>query len=357
MKKSAYKQGILLLPLILLSITVPGQEVTKEYHEEYTAGPSTTLKVNNRYGDVIVDSWDQNQVVIDVKVTIELPNREKAEKLLEYINIEFSQEGDVITARTVIDDRFNFSGWGSNRRFSIDYSVRMPVESSLSLTNRYGNSDVDEIGGRAEFDIKYGNITVGTLTRGNLKPLNRLSIAYGKGSINEAGWLDLILRYTGEMDISEGQAFLVDSKYSKLTIGEASSMVGESKYDKLAIESINNLVLENGYTEVNIGTLNKKLEYEGSYGSFTIDRIPSGFESIDIDTRYMGVNLGIDEEANYNLEARVSYGGLKYNEDNFINKRRVVENNSQEIAGIMGENENPDASVNITASYGSVRLY
>ena len=358
MKKSAYKQGMfLLLPVFLLSLTLSGQEVTKEFHEKYTAGAATTLQISNKYGEVNIDSWDEDQVVIDVKVTVELPNREKAEKLLDYISVEFSQSGDVISAKTVIDDRFNFSGWGSSRRFSIDYTVRMPVESALTLSNRYGNSEIDELRGLANLDIKYGNITIGTLTRGNKKPINKLNIAYGKGEIEEAGWIDLIIRYTGSMEINKSQAILLDSRYSKLTLGETSSLVGESKYDKMNIESINNLVLENGYTEVNIGTLTKKLEYNGSYGSFSINRIPAGFESISVETKYMGVNLGIDEGANYNLQARVSYGGLKYNEDNFLDKKRIIENNSREIAGVVGKDESPLASVNVTASYGTVTLY
>ncbi|MGE5420175.1 MAG: hypothetical protein ACM3UT_08315 [Chloroflexota bacterium] len=357
MRKSAYNQGmLLLLPFLLLSLTLTGQEVTKDFHEEYSAGAATQLQINNKYGDVVIDSWNQDQVVIDVKVTVEMPNRDRAQELLDYINVEFSQEGDVISAKTVIDEKFNFKGWGGSKKFSIDYSIKMPVKASLALSNRYGSTDIDEIQGAVNLDIKYGNLTAGKLTRGNEKPLNRISIAYGKGSIEEAGWLDLMLRYVGDAEINNAQALLLDSKYSKLSVGEISSIVGESRYDNLNIDKINNLVLNNGYTEVKIGTLNKKLEYEGSYGSFSIDYIPAGFESIDVETKYMGVNLGIDESANYNLDARVSYGGLKYNEDNFINKRRVVENNSQEIAGVVGKTENPEASVNVTASYGSVRL-
>lgn len=357
MRKSAYNQGmLLLLPFLLLSLTLTGQEVTKDFHEEYSAGAATQLQISNKYGDVVIDSWNQDQVVIDVKVTVEMPNRDRAQELLDYINVEFSQEGDVISAKTVIDEKFNFKGWGGSKKFSIDYSIKMPVKASLALSNRYGSTDIDEIQGAVNLDIKYGNLTAGKLTRGNEKPLNRISIAYGKGSIEEAGWLDLMLRYVGDAEINNAQALLLDSKYSKLSVGEISSIVGESRYDNLNIDKINNLVLNNGYTEVKIGTLNKKLEYEGSYGSFSIDYIPAGFESIDVETKYMGVNLGIDESANYNLDARVSYGGLKYNEDNFINKRRVVENNSQEIAGVVGKTENPEASVNVTASYGSVRL-
>jgi hypothetical protein len=359
MKKSIYKPGMLLfLPLLLLSFQLSAQEVTKEFHKEYSAGANTTLEISNRYGDVVIQSWDKDQVVIDVKVTVELPNREKAEKLLSYIDVQFSEGTNLISAKTVIDDKFNFTGWGmSSRKFSIDYNIKMPVATALTLANKYGNSDINELHGLMNIDIKYGDLNAGKLTRGNVKPLSNLNIAYGKGSIDETGWLDVTVRYCGNLTITKSQALLLDSKYSKLSIGETSSLVGESKYDNIHIESINNLVLENGYTEVNIGSMNKKLEYNGSYGSFTVERVPAGFESIKVDTRYMGVRLGIEDNASYNLDARVSYGGLKYNEENFKNLRRIVENNSNEVTGIMGKEASPAARVNVTSSYGSVKLY
>jgi hypothetical protein len=70
----------------------------------------------------------------------------------------------------------------------------------------------------------------------------------------------------------------------------------------------------------------------------------------------MGVKLGIEESANYKMEAKVSYGGLKYNEGNFKNHKRIVENNSSEISGTVGNEENPSAKVNVLSSYGTVRL-
>jgi hypothetical protein len=359
MKKSTYKPGILLfISLLLLSFTLSAQEVTKEFHKEYTAGANTTLDISNRYGDVVIQSWNNNQVVIDVKVTVELPSREKAEKLLSYIDVQFSEGNNLISAKTVIDQKFNFTGWGSgSKRFSIDYNIKMPVETALVLANKYGNTDIDELHGLVDLDIRYGNLTAGKFTRGNVKPLNKVNLAYGKGTIDETGWLDLYIRYCGSMNITKNQALLLDSKYSKLSIDETSSLVGESKYDNIRIERINNLDLENGYTEVNIGTLTKKLNYNGSYGSFSVDLVPTGFESMDVQTRYMGVRLGIEEDANYRLNAKVSYGGLKYNEDNFKSQRRIIENNSNEVSGTFGNTESPAARVNITASYGSVKLF
>jgi hypothetical protein len=133
--------------------------------------------------------------------------------------------------------------------------------------------------------------------------------------------------------------------------------VGEIKYDNIRIDKINNLVLENGYCDVKVGELTKKLSYNGSYGSFEIESIPAGFSELNTDTRYLGIKLGIDEAANYKIEAKLSYGGLKYNEDKFRNQKRIIENNRSEIAGIIGDEDNPASSVNVTSAYGTVRLY
>ena len=129
MEKLNYKSVMLLfLPLVLVSFTLSAQEVTKEFHKEFTTSANTTLQISNRYGDVVIRNWDKDQVVIEVKVTVEMPNREKAEKLLSYIDIQFSEGDNLISAKTVIDDKLNFTGWGSgSSKYSREYNVKMPV--------------------------------------------------------------------------------------------------------------------------------------------------------------------------------------------------------------------------------------
>jgi hypothetical protein len=357
MKKFSYKKGMLFLPFLLLPLMLAGQEVTKEFHKEYQAGDNTMLNISNRYGEVIIESWDKPQIVIDVKVTVEMPNQEKAQKLLDYITVEFNEGDNNVTAKTVIDDKFNFSGWGNNRKFSIDYNVKMPVKSNLTLSNRYGNSEINELQGLVNLNIRYGKISIGKLTRMDEKPLNKLNLSYGDATIDEAGWLDLYLRYAGKTEIGKSKALLLDAKYSRLTIDETSSIVGNFEYNNMQIEQINNLILENHYADIKIGSLLKKLEYDGSYGSFQVETIPANFESIKVDTRYSGVKLGIEDGANYYLNAKVSYGGVEYNKENFKNQRRIIENTSQEIEGLMGDSDKPKASVNIEASYANVKLF
>ena len=359
MKRLIYNPAKALLAAILLvSMPVTGQEVTKEFHKEYTAGANTTLEVNNRYGKVVVETSDRNDIIIHVKVTVELPNQQRAEKLLSYIDVQFAQEGDMVKARTSIDDKFTFTGWGGgSRRFSIDYKISMPERINFTLVNRYGNSDLETITGLVKLDLKYGNLKAEDLSRGNVKPLNYINLAYGNATIESAGWLDVVLRYSGNFWIGSAQALSIDSKYSKISIDEVSSIVGETKYDKLEIETINNLSLDAGYTDANIGELRKRLKFDGGYGSLNIDRITRGFESIESSTKYIGVKLGIDEDASYRLDAMLSYGDLKFDEDKFRHQKQIVENNKREMSGVVGDESEPSSRVNITASYGSVRLY
>jgi hypothetical protein len=358
MKKLVYKSGaLLLLALLLVPATIRAEEVTKEFHKEYKTGPNTTLNIENKYGNVVIESWDKDQVIIDVKVTVNHPDLEKAQKYLSQIDVFFSDNESLISAKTVIDDKFSFNGWGGDsRKFSIDYTIKMPSSLALALTNKYGNTELDELSGLVNLDIKYGSLTAGKLLRGNIKPFSSINLAYGKASIDEAGWLDMTVRYTGSISLDKCQAMLLNSKYSKLTFGEIGSILGDSKYDNIRIEKINNLVLDNGYCDVKIGELAKKLTYNGSYGSLEVVNIPAGFDALETNTRYLGVRLGIEEDANYKLQAKLSYGSLKYDEDKFKNQKRVIENNSTEVEGTIGNEESPTSKVTVTSAYATVKL-
>jgi hypothetical protein len=357
MKRINYKPGMLLLAAFLLSFALNAQEVTKDFHKEYKADKNTTLEISNRYGDVIIENWDKDQVVIDVRVTVDVDGKERAEKYLSMIDVQFTEGAGLITAKTIIDEDFKFSGWGRDRKFSIDYRVKMPYVTSLTLANRYGNTDIDELRGVANIDIKYGNLSINKLTRGNEKPINKIAISYGKGNVDEAVWLDIYARYCSPLEITKSQALLIDSRYSKFRIGSTSSIVSDSRYDTYSVDNMNNLVMEAGYTTTTIGTLTKKLSYEGSYASLNVETIPGGFESLDAEVRYTQVRLGISESANYRVEGKASYGGIKLNEDRFKYQKRIVENSSTEISGVVGSEESPTSKVNVSASYGSIKLY
>ncbi|HNX67804.1 MAG TPA: hypothetical protein PKH02_13040, partial [Bacteroidales bacterium] len=146
MKPSLFKQRIMTLAVILsaATLTAAGEEVSKDYHKEFTPGPNSTLSITNKFGDVVTETWADNKIVIDVKVTVEQSSREKAEKIIQLISINFAETGNDFSAETDFDEDFSSMKWGNNH-FSIDYNIKMPANVNLNITNKYGNADIDDM--------------------------------------------------------------------------------------------------------------------------------------------------------------------------------------------------------------------
>ncbi len=307
MKRSGCKTVIGLLivqALFILPNTALGAEVEKKFNKEFSTQGKELLKISNRYGDVKVENWSDSKVVIDVVITLEHPNKDRAEKLLSMIEIVFNENDNTIEARTDIDSKFSLKGVNGDKRFSIDYIVKMPTDFNLDLINKYGNVRINELSGLVNIRVKYGSLYVDKLSREKKKPLNTISLEYGKGEIVESGWTELSLRYVGKMTLGKAQALLLDSRYSTTLIDEVGSVVYDSKYDHLKVGTMNNLVSEAGYTGFEIGTITGKLDIETGYGSIKVENVQSGFDLINIEARYCSVRLDVEDGASYKFNVR-----------------------------------------------------
>ncbi|MBE0673837.1 MAG: hypothetical protein IH591_04165 [Bacteroidales bacterium] len=358
MKKSLFNTLLLTIAIIIFgAATASSQEITKDFKKSFTVSPQKAVIIDNRYGDVFIESTDGKEVTIDVRVTVEMSSTERSEKLITLIDVQFMENDSAVGAKTVLDDRFSTVTRGAgNNRFSIDYTVRMPAENYIDISNRYGNVKLADHRGRININLRYGNLVALKLSRGNVKPINTIAISYGKATIEEANWLSVVSRYTTDFSIGKVQAMTLDSRYSKIIIDEAGSIVADSKYDNISVLDINNLVAESGYTTYKLGTLHTNLKVEARYGSMTTDRVPPGFETIDIDASYFSTTIAIDRSASYRLDARLNYGSLSYCEECVDITRKIVETTSREIAGVAGTDKNTTATVKINSSYSSVRL-
>ena len=121
MKTLKFRQ-VLLLGVFLGISTLPlnaRQEVVKDFHEEYDANSQTELMLQNKYGNIDIKDWDQDRISIDVKVRVEHPNQEKAQRLLDQIQVNFSSSGNRIEVITEFDPKFGRSDWGDNKEFEI----------------------------------------------------------------------------------------------------------------------------------------------------------------------------------------------------------------------------------------------
>jgi len=338
--------------LLAYSTAAQEEEMTKKFHETFATTANSSLLIDNKYGNVSVNDWDDNKVEIDIIVRVDDVSREKAERILSYINVSLSQEGDEIKAITNFDDRFSKIGDG-NHRLEINYTVNLQKDIKLTLLNKYGNVSINDLTGESIIDIKYGKLQANSIVRGNEKPLSEINLAYSEATIKEAGWLKSDLKYS-IIKIKKCKALVLYSKYSKIYIDEASSIVNDSKYDYHYLGKLSNFVINAEYTNMEIKEITEKLECVTSYTNCTVDFIPAGFKSINLETKYGHYKLGIDKDASYKLDGNAGYSKITYNESEKVSK--ISENTFMKVFGIVGKDDNTSSVVTVSTKYGNVNL-
>lgn len=360
MKAPIFKSVILLIfvqVLVVSSALALSEEFSKNLHKEYSADANTLLIIQNKFGDVDINDWDKNKITIDVTITVDHRNEEKAKELLDYINVNFNQSGNTIEAITEIDDKFSkwntFSFSDDDKDFSIDYKVNIPKDIKLELENKYGSVFINEIKGHASIAVKYGNLKINKLTRENVKPLSQVYLAYSHGTIEECEWLNVDIKYS-KLEIEEAKALIAVTKYSKLYVDKASSIVCESKYDEYRLGSLTNFVASTAYTGFEINEIYKKLEIDNRYGGIDIDYVSADFEKISIENEYGDIDIGIDPNASYNIKGYARYADIDYPSIGKVS--RIKENTSLQIEGLVGDDSNTKSYVEIQTKYGDVDL-
>lgn len=358
MKAPIFKFALLLIFVQILvgnSAYALSEELSKNLHKEYAADENTLLIIENKFGDIDINNWDKNKVTIDVTITVDHRSEEKAKELIDYIEVHFNQSGNTIEAITEIEDKFSrgFSFSDNNKEFSIDYKVNIPKKIKIDIENRYGSVFINEIEGHTKVAVKYGNLKINKMTRGSIKPINEVYLAYSNGNIEECKWLNLTLKYS-KLEIEEVRALIAVTKYSKLYVDKASSIVCESKYDEYRLGEITNFVASSAYTGYNINEIYKKLEFDNRYGSMDVDYVSADFEKISIKNEYGNIDIGIDPNASYNIKGYARYADIDYPSEGRVS--RIKESTTLQVEGLVGTDGNTKSLVDIETKYGNIDL-
>ena len=347
------KEALLLLTGILLMIiplTYGQDSFTKDYEKSFKVNSSSLVQLSNKYGNMHIENWAENTVEVKVTITVRTTSKSKAENTFDKINIDFNEDGSMVSATTEIRESIN------NTNFSIDYNVKMPKNINVDLSNKYGNLFLDQIDGHANIEVKYGNFTINKLGRENEKPTNYISVGYSSGfcNINECGWLKLEPSYS-KVNIEDATALIIGSKYSSLKIKKCKSIVTESKYDHpFRVGIVKNFVCTGAYSNFEIDKVYGMIESDIKYSDLDIDEIDKDFESVKVILRYGKVNMMIPQTPGYELNAQAAYGSINYPDNRKINK--IIDHTESKIWGTVGSQSNPKATVNIDSKYGTVNI-
>jgi hypothetical protein len=182
----AYSTSLLLTTLALSTLANdndPLVEKKKTYSKSYSLGSSDKVTIDNQFGEMKISTWDKNEVKVEVVISAEAGTDERAQAILDKINIEDGKSGSGVWFKTKMgndnnNNNNNHREKGEKTRFSIDYVVMVPARGALDASNQFGPMSIGDYNGEADLESKFGSLTTGKLT--NAK---RVSVEFGKANI------------------------------------------------------------------------------------------------------------------------------------------------------------------------------
>ena len=348
MKRSVFSVFLLVAMVVAIQSGYAQVEKKKEFSKTYEVSPNATLSISNKFGEVHIETWDQNTIEIQVTVTARKRNESSATNALNQIDIDFSQNSSGVEVETEISGSMNNR---SGEKLTIDYEVKMPKSNNLDLKHSYGSLYVDDIEGDVDLKMSYGNMKIQAINseseiklsygNGEIESLQdgELSVSYSNISIEEMGNVDLSSQYSN-VDFEKSGDVSLSNRYGSVKINEVNSLKGSSKYGDLKIRR-----------------LHQSLVMDLLHGSgVKVDWISNSFNWIDIDASYATNSVLLFQRGfGAELEGYFKYCDLKYDKEEFDFSYVDKGNTSSEYKGRIGS-ASSSAKILLNSSYGNIRI-
>ncbi|WP_316819589.1 hypothetical protein [Pedobacter gandavensis] len=367
----------------------PGK--SKTFSKTFTVDAGDKLNISNKYGAVVIKTWDKREVKVDVDIKAYSKDADDAQRLLDETSIDAGKSGDQITFKTNIGIRDGRYGsqvkngkvvW--RREVKVNYVVYMPSNMPLTVSNQYGGLNIADFSGPISARVQYGSLVAGSLNSTN----NYVNVQYGQtdiGHLNKGvirqqygaslklgtvGTLELDAQYVGvAIGTIKGDAVIKQQYGNGLNIGSVSNLDLDAQYTNVNVATVNgNATIKQQYNNITIGTVNKlninaqyttvklgSLKGDGnfnlSYNKLSVDNILPACRNLTVNANYTGISLGFASNFNSDFEVKTSYGGFKPGSN--VDSRLVSENGStKNYSGKIGNGGN--GSINIRSNYGGI---
>jgi len=208
----------------------------KLINKSYNVTANDKLDISNQFGNVVVSTWDKDQITVDIEIVAKASTDEKATAMMDEISVEDAQHGDLISFKTKVGDLSNGHGnhkHEGSKSFSIDYIIHMPAANPLKLMNSFGKITVPDLRGTVDLISKFGGLTAGKLAN-----VDAIDVEFGEATIGSISNGKLTLKFDKKSDIgklsgsvrlniefSDNVQFRVDDDISELSVFESYSNI------------------------------------------------------------------------------------------------------------------------------------
>ena len=316
------------------------------------------LEIVNKAGSVTLTPSSDGEATVRPEIRVYHRSRGRAEKIREDIQVNMSRENGTLKIITGAADEFPY------QRVRIHLEVRIPVETIVNVSNRYGDISIEKVGREIDIVSKYGDFTgvqlpalklrhgYGNIVLKDIAGLVDLQTRYGKVSISNAGSAELKCHHTKVAVEGIKDGLSLENSHNTILCKDIGGDISiDARHCRIDMEQIEagRLVVANSYKNVNFsGIAANSVDLLLSHGNAALDftRIS---DSVSIKSKYTNIVLGLPTGTNPLFHIKTTYGDIKNDTgldmDIFSGKIKTT---------VTSEGEKP--SVVIDNTYGDVHL-
>ncbi|MGV3539418.1 MAG: hypothetical protein ACO1OQ_06375 [Rufibacter sp.] len=327
-------------------------EKSKNVSKTFKVTSADKLSIENQYGRVDVQTWNRNEIAVEVKIISRAQTESKAQEILDKISVDVDESGNLIsfvTEREPMEIRSS-----SEKSFEINYLVKMPKGNALQVNNKYGAVQLPDFDGPTELNVRYGKLTTGRLNNRH----NNININYSSGQcvLEYVRSGDLEVKYSN-LQLNGGESIRAITAYSRVGIDKVGDLAIESRYDQsFNVGSANQVSGTGSYSAFSIANLGESVGMNVKYSKVDIGNIGANFKKVDLIGGYTAIKLGFNENSAFNFDINTSYcSNPKFNSGLVNFSFKEVKNTTATYRGKYGKS-NAKGVVNVTNKYGSIAL-
>lgn len=278
-------------------------------NKSYDVTSEDKLTIDNQFGNVMVSTWDKQQITVDIEIGARASSDGKAQDIMDKIDVHDSRDGHEIRFKTNVDEIHNGNGPKGNkgrednsRGFYIDYVVHMPAANGLKIENSFGKTEVPSLSGPVSLTSKFGS-----LSTGRLENVDDIDVEFGKADIGS---------------VNNGRITL---KFDK-----------QARVGKVA------------------GSARINCEFSQNVEIYLTNNI----QDLSVFESYSTVRLVADKDLSANFEVHTSFGKFRNESDfNFDEKNSGDDDMGPHFdKDYVGKSGDGKARIRIKSSFGSIRL-
>jgi len=266
----------------------------------------------------------------------------------KYSNIEMDDIYGKLNLK-LYNDKLYAGNVGSNLSLEAKYST-IEFENIKDITADLYNTDMEAKDmGNLKIDSKYSKIFCNEVQNVDLNSYNDKLVFESTENVSfDAKYSSFIAKkskmlkvdtYNCTMVIDEIENIEIDSKYSKFEFKNGGNCTLSSSFnDGVKYLNLNKLkIYESKYGTYKIEELTDKLEVTDGYSDkFEIIKTSMNLKGIKVNEKYGKIRIGIPEQLDFHLKARIKYPKLNIDDAGVTTKIKILENSDLEYEGIKG---------------------